>query len=151
MQAFKQLIKGKDDLRQDAVMQQFFALVNSLLDDDAAAARRNLRLRVYKVVAFSGEAGLLEWVDGTTSLNSYLAGSRGAHARYAQMGQLTHEEIQRMVFSTQTESRDRARWVAVYNEACARFPPVLRRFFTERYHSAALWCANLACPARPGC
>ena len=49
LQKHKQLVKGNDDLRQDAVMQQFFRLVNELLAADAAAARRQLRIATYKV------------------------------------------------------------------------------------------------------
>ena len=46
----KQLVKsGNDDLRQDAVMQQFFGLVNNVLHTSEAARKRQLRIRTYKV------------------------------------------------------------------------------------------------------
>lgn len=45
-----QLLKGKDDLRQDAVMQQLFTVVNRLLDKDDLTAHRALHIRTYKVV-----------------------------------------------------------------------------------------------------
>ena len=44
-----QLIKGRDDLRQDAVMQQVFCLVNKLLLKEPATAKRKLSIRTYKV------------------------------------------------------------------------------------------------------
>ena len=44
-----QLIKGRDDLRQDAVMQQVFCLVNKLLSKEPATAKRKLSIRTYKV------------------------------------------------------------------------------------------------------
>ena len=45
----KQLVKsGNDDLRQDAVMQQFFSLVNYLLQADAKTRKRHLKIRTYK-------------------------------------------------------------------------------------------------------
>ena len=57
---YKQLAKsGNDDLRQDAVMQQYFKLTNSLLKTTQSA--RKLRVRTYKVIPFTPEAGLLEW------------------------------------------------------------------------------------------
>ena len=40
---YRQLCKGGDDMRQDAVMQQLFTLVNVLLSGDLAAAKRGLR------------------------------------------------------------------------------------------------------------
>ena len=47
-----QLVKsGADDLRQDAVMQQFFALVNSFLAASAPTRQRSLRITIYKVQA----------------------------------------------------------------------------------------------------
>ena len=82
---YKQLAKsGNDDLRQDAVMQQYFKLTNSLLKTTQSA--RKLRVRTYKVIPFTPEAGLLEWVDDTMTLASYLVngegGVRSAHERY---------------------------------------------------------------------
>ncbi|CAF4280960.1 unnamed protein product, partial [Rotaria sordida] len=44
------LLKGKDDLRQDAVMQQLFTVVNRLLDKDDLTCHRSLNIRTYKVV-----------------------------------------------------------------------------------------------------
>ena len=45
----RQLVKsGNDDLRQDAVMQQFFALINAVLAESAAARARRLRIVTYK-------------------------------------------------------------------------------------------------------
>ena len=41
--------QGRDDLRQDAIMQQVFSLVNRLLSCDQAASRRQLHIRTYKV------------------------------------------------------------------------------------------------------
>ena len=42
--------QGKDDLRQDAVMQQVFSVVNNLLTKNAETRRRNLAVRTYKVL-----------------------------------------------------------------------------------------------------
>ena len=40
-------------MRQDAVMQQFFRLVNDLLGGCAATARRRLQMVTYKVCEYS--------------------------------------------------------------------------------------------------
>jgi phosphatidylinositol kinase/protein kinase (PI-3 family) len=73
LQRHKQLVKGgpkcNDDLRQDAVMQQFFALVNDLLAADAESARRRLHVPTFKVVAFKPKAGVMQWLDDTLSMH----------------------------------------------------------------------------------
>ncbi|XVF09293.1 hypothetical protein REPUB_Repub07fG0080200 [Reevesia pubescens] len=83
---YKQLAKsGNDDLRQDAVMEQFFGLVNTFLQNHRDTWKRRLVIRTYKVVPFTPSAGVIEWVDGTLPLGEYLIGSNrngGAHGRY---------------------------------------------------------------------
>lgn len=83
----RELVKTNDDLRQDAVMQQFFGLIHRLLSDDPSAAARGLGLRTYRVQPLSPCAGLLQWVDHTMPLMDYLVGgadkSGGAHGRCA--------------------------------------------------------------------
>ena len=66
------LIKGNDDLRQDAIMEQLFSLVNNLLMSNESTKRRKLSLRTYNVVPLTASAGLIEWVEGTTTLAAYL-------------------------------------------------------------------------------
>lgn len=67
--SYKELVKGgADDMRQDAVMQQVFGLLNSLLADAPATAARALSIRTYKIVPFSPAAGLLQWVENTKTL-----------------------------------------------------------------------------------
>ena len=68
------LLKGKDDLRQDAVMQQVFSTMNLFLEQDEQARRRKLNIRIYKVVPLSRRSGLLEWCEGTSPIGLYLTG-----------------------------------------------------------------------------
>ncbi|CAK7328913.1 unnamed protein product [Dovyalis caffra] len=105
-QKYRQLAKsGNDDLRQDAVMEQFFGLVNTFLQNNRDTWKRRLGVRTYKtvlvskmcallvvsavsavlsfvgleccceVVPFTPSAGVLEWVNGTLPLGEYLIGS----------------------------------------------------------------------------
>ena len=49
---FRQLVKsGNDDMRQDAVMQQFFMLVNNVLAAAEPTRKRSLHIVTYKVEA----------------------------------------------------------------------------------------------------
>lgn len=71
--------KGNDDLRQDAVMEQVFELVNNILRRDRETKRRDLTIRVYKVIPLDSQAGVLEFVGNTIPLANWL---KTAHARY---------------------------------------------------------------------
>ena len=61
-------MQGKDDSRQDAVMQQVFILVNQLLKTNRQT--RSLGIRTYKIVPLSQQSGVLEWCEGTIPLGN---------------------------------------------------------------------------------
>lgn len=44
------LVKGGEDLRQDQRIEQLFAVMNILLNNDAACAQRGLQIRTYQVI-----------------------------------------------------------------------------------------------------
>lgn len=77
-----QQFKGDDDLRQDAVMEQVFELVNVVLKRDRETKRRALSVRGYKVVPLGPQAGVLEFVGNTTSLQQWLS---RAHQKYVHL------------------------------------------------------------------
>ena len=92
---FKQLVKGEDDLRQDAIMQQVFGTVNDLLRHDVSSGIdsfskssglvRRLRLITYGVTPLSPTSGVLEWVDNTMCFGEFLSDRSkkvGAHSKY---------------------------------------------------------------------
>lgn len=54
-----QLLKGLDDMRQDAVMQQVFGVVNSLLANSKEIRKQHARVRTYKVVPLARVSVLL--------------------------------------------------------------------------------------------
>jgi ataxia telangiectasia mutated family protein len=62
---YKQLVKGKDDLRQDAVMEQIFSVVNDLLKQNKQTRTRKMKIRTYSVIPLTSRSGLLEWVSNT--------------------------------------------------------------------------------------
>jgi ataxia telangiectasia mutated family protein len=84
---FKQLVKGEDDLRQDAIMQQVFGTVNDLLKHESYSigTTRQLRLITYGITPLSPASGVLEWVDNTMCFGDFLMdkGKKvGAHSKY---------------------------------------------------------------------
>lgn len=70
--------EGGDDIRQDAVMEQVFALVNVVLRHDRETKRRKLHFRDYKVIPLAPQAGVLQFVENTTPLSQWLP---SAHRR----------------------------------------------------------------------
>lgn len=82
---YKQLVKGGDDLRQDAVMQQVFQNVNFTMRKDAETRKRDLSIRTYKITPLTSQAGVIEWVNNTIPFGTFLTdrgSSVGAHSRY---------------------------------------------------------------------
>ena len=97
---FKQLVKGEDDLRQDAIMEQVFGTVNDLLRHEGAGGNnaikqslgvsaipcssRHLRLITYGITPLTPSCGVLEWVNDTMCFGDYVEDKRGvgAHSRY---------------------------------------------------------------------
>lgn len=132
---YLQLAKsGNDDLRQDAVIQQFFGLVNTLLKQNMSTNSRNMRIRTYKVIPFSPEAGLLEWVDETILLSTYLIHARAcAHERYRPQD-MKHAQASEMMRNSTPDTLHKD-----YAEVCENFRPVMHNFFTEHYREPAEW------------
>ena len=132
---YKQLAKsGNDDLRQDAVIQQFFGLVNTLLKRNMSTNSRCMRIRTYKVIPFSPEAGLLEFVEDATLLAAYLVRDRsGAHERYRPLD-MKHRDIAALMRDAQPSELD-----ATYEMVCKHFKPVMHNFFLEHFSDPSNW------------
>ncbi|KAJ6875502.1 serine/threonine-protein kinase ATM [Populus alba x Populus x berolinensis] len=137
-QKYRQLAKsGNDDLRQDAVMEQFFGLVNTFLQNNRDTWKRRLGVRTYKVVPFTPSAGVLEWVNGTFPLGEYLIGSArngGAHGRYG-VGDWSFLKCRDHMSNASTE-KDKCK---AFREVCQNFRPVMHHFFLERFLQPADW------------
>lgn len=132
---YRQLAKsGNDDLRQDAVMEQFFGLVNTYLHNHRDTRKRKLGVRTYKVVPFTPSAGVLEWVNGTVPLGEYLIGSTrngGAHGRYG-FGDWTFLKCREHMTKEQNKRK-------AFKEVFQNFRPVMHYFFLERFLHPADW------------
>ncbi|XP_071112563.1 serine-protein kinase ATM-like [Haliotis cracherodii] len=133
----RQLVKGRDDLRQDAVMQQVFGMVNSLLKKNPETKKRCLRIRMYKVVPLSQRSGVLEWCEGTQPLGEYLVGSKGAHPKY-RPHDITALDCRKLLSGVRDPADVRNKLKA-YREVCQKFKPVFRHFFMENFSDPATW------------
>ncbi|KZT65045.1 hypothetical protein DAEQUDRAFT_677538 [Daedalea quercina L-15889] len=133
---YKQLYKGGDDLRQDAVMEQVFELVNIILCRDRETRRRDLAVRGYKVVPLASQAGVLEFVSDTTPLATWLI---RAHQRY-RPGDIRPYDAQEQLSTKQKKcDNDRGEMLALFLKLRQRFRPVMRHYFTERHKDPMAW------------
>ncbi|RDA91070.1 hypothetical protein CP533_3057 [Ophiocordyceps camponoti-saundersi (nom. inval.)] len=131
---YKQLVKGgNDDLRQDAIMEQVFAAVSSLLKLHRSTRQRNLGIRTYKVLPLTTKSGLIEFVPNTVPLNDFLM---PAHERYYPKD-LKGSQCRRELSEVQNQTAETR--VKVYRKVTERFHPVLRYFFMENFLDPDEW------------
>ncbi|ORX70587.1 hypothetical protein DL89DRAFT_314795 [Linderina pennispora] len=76
---YRFLCKPKDDLRKDARLMEFNAMINQLLQANSQTQKRNLRIRTYMVVPLNEECGLIQWVGPTTGIRQILMKLYKAH------------------------------------------------------------------------
>ncbi|XP_040282187.1 serine-protein kinase ATM [Bufo bufo] len=133
----RQLVKGRDDLRQDAVMQQVFQMCNTLLQRDSETRKRKLAIRRYKVVPLSQRSGVLEWCAGTVPIGEYLVNAEdGSHKRY-RPGDYSSLQCQKKMMDVQ-----RGRFEDKYQaflDLSEHFRPVFRYFCMEKFLDPAVW------------
>jgi ataxia telangiectasia mutated family protein len=134
---FKQLVKGgNDDLRQDAIMEQVFAAVSSVLKLHRSTRQRKLGIRTYKVLPLTSVSGLIEFVPNTIPLHDYLM---PAHERYHPKD-FKGSQCRKEISNVQTKSSE-AR-LATYKKVTDRFQPVMRYFFMENFTDPDDWFAK---------
>ncbi|XP_033952949.1 serine-protein kinase ATM [Pseudochaenichthys georgianus] len=133
----RQLVKGQDDLRQDAVMQQVFSMCSMLLQRNTDTRKRKLNIRRYKVVPFSQRSGVLEWCSGTVPIGQFLIdASKGAHKRFRPQD-ATNLACRRKMNEAQKLAFDEK--LQAFSEVCRSFRPVFRYFCMERFLDPAVW------------
>ncbi|KAJ6781431.1 hypothetical protein PWT90_08113 [Aphanocladium album] len=134
---YKQLVKGgHDDLRQDAIMEQVFAAVSSLLKHHRSAQQRNLGIRTYKVLPLTASSGLIEFVPNTIPLHEFLM---PAHERYYPKD-LKGSQCRKEIFNVQ--SRNIETRINTYRKVTDRFHPVMKYFFMEYFEDPDEWYAK---------
>lgn len=136
----KQCVKGMDDVRQDAVIQQLFRLLNELFVE---SREDTLRLRTFQVVPLSPCAGIMEWVLNTVTLGEMLTGNtspqEGAHHRYFPSPldwdhQTCRKHMQQAAMQGSADKLQQA-----FLELRKHFRPVMHLVFLERFPSPMDW------------
>mgnify|MGYP003685144865 CR=1 FL=1 len=138
---YKQLVKGRDDGRQDAALQEVFSLINALLHRDPETRRRALHLRTYRIVPLAPTAALLQWVDNSIPLMAYLTGTKGAHERY-RPGDLKTADARRMMqeaHNREVKQQKGLHRAQAFEQVMDQLRPVLHFFFLERWPQPSAW------------
>ncbi|XP_016073692.1 PREDICTED: serine-protein kinase ATM isoform X2 [Miniopterus natalensis] len=133
----RQLVKGRDDLRQDAVMQQVFQMCNTLLQRNTKTRKRKLTICTYKVVPLSQRSGVLEWCTGTVPIGEFLVNNEnGAHKRY-RPNDISAYQCQKKMLDVQKKSYEEK--YETFMLICQNFQPVFRYFCMEKFLDPAVW------------
>lgn len=136
-QTYTMLFKGgKDDLRQDAIMEQVFDQVNLFFSKNAETRSRNLSIRTYKVIPLGPTGGIIEFVKDTIPLMDYL---QPAHKRYRPQDWDASKarEVMRKYQTKTTGEKYKA-----YLEIEKHIHPVLHMFFMDFFYSPEEWFTN---------
>ncbi len=131
----RQLVKGgRDDLRQDAVMQQFFRICNAFLRESKSTASRNLSIQTYFALPFSPSSGLLEWIDNTDSLGKFITDGNIQYRRAA------HGVLRKLEEFNNTGNESIKVKKKMFDE-CIRTlgKPRMRKVFARRYPDPGTW------------
>ena len=127
----KMLLKGSsDDLRQDAIMEQVFEKVNTILRNDKETRKRDLKIRTYKVVPLGPQAGMIEFVANSIALSDIL---RPLHSEDS----ISFSEAREMMRGAQSlNNKER---LNVYLKIAKATPPVFRVFFYDTFPNIDEW------------
>lgn len=131
---YKQLVKGgHDDLRQDAIMEQVFSAVSSLLKLHRTTQQRSLGIRTYKVLPLTASSGLIEFVPNTIPLHEFLM---PAHERYYPRD-LKGSQCRKEIYNVQSRTVETR--MSTYRKVTDKFHPVMRYFFMENFVDPDDW------------
>ncbi|KAJ2120198.1 hypothetical protein IW147_005269 [Coemansia sp. RSA 720] len=125
------LCKPKDDLRKDARLMEFNAMINQLFGGDARARPRRLRICTYAVVPLNEECGLIEWVPNTVGVRHVLLRLYSAHGVSVSMAQA------KALLDAPGAEPERQ----FLDHVLPRFPSVLHEWFVRQFGSPCAWLA----------
>ncbi|KAJ7462055.1 hypothetical protein FB451DRAFT_1043857 [Mycena latifolia] len=135
-QIYMFLGKPKDDLRKDARLMDFNAIINKLLKANSESRRRQLHIRTYGVVTLNEECGFIQWVPNTIPLRPVLM--KGYDARRIKSWSAEINDVFRRI--KDASDKDAAELFRV--KILANFPPVFHDWFVETFPEPSAWLAS---------
>ncbi|XP_023529566.1 serine/threonine-protein kinase ATR [Cucurbita pepo subsp. pepo] len=128
------LCKPKDDLRKDARMMEFTAMINRLLSKYPESRRRKLYIRTFAVIPLTEDCGMVEWVPHTRGLRHILQDVYITCGKFDR--QKTNPQIKRIYDQCQGKiSEDEM----LKTKILPMFPPIFHRWFLNTFSEPAAW------------
>ncbi|KAK4847635.1 hypothetical protein QYF36_004185 [Acer negundo] len=128
------LCKPKDDLRKDARMMEFTAMINRLLSKYPESRRRKLYIRTFAVIPLTEDCGMVEWVPHTRGLRHILQDIYISCGKFDR--QKTNPQIKRTYDQCQGKM---AEDVMLKTKILPMFPPVFHKWFLTTFSEPAAW------------
>jgi len=126
------LCKPRDDLRKDARLMEFDAMINKLLQSSSESRRRRLYIRTYAVIILNEECGLIEWVPNTVAYRQILA------KHYAALGKpLYTQDLRTLLDEARAAPKNAA--TLFDTQILPRYPPVFHAWFLETFPEPSAW------------
>jgi len=132
------LCKPKDDLRKDARMMEFTAMINRLLSKYPESRRRKLYIRTFAVIPLTEDCGMVEWVPHTRGLRHILQDIYVTCGKFDR--QKTNPQIKRIYDQCQGKIQDDE---LLKNKILPMFPPVFHKWFLTTFSEPAAWLGLL--------
>ncbi|KAL6494861.1 hypothetical protein OROGR_031661 [Orobanche gracilis] len=128
------LCKPKDDLRKDARMMEFNAMINRLLSKSPESRRRKLYIRTFAVIPLTEDCGMVEWVPHTRGLRHILQDIYLSTGKFDR--QKTNPQIKRIYDQSQgTMPEDEM----LKTKILPMFPPAFHKWFLNTFSEPAMW------------
>ncbi|VDB97094.1 unnamed protein product [Peniophora sp. CBMAI 1063] len=125
--------KPKDDLRKDARLMDFNALINKLLKANSESRKRQLYIRTYAVVTLNEECGFIQWVPNTTPMRPVISGlltARGAPAYFPKIDN---------IYKRITPADDKTATDIYLKEVLPLYPTVFHEWYIETFPEPSTW------------
>ncbi|KAF9238832.1 hypothetical protein BU15DRAFT_88266 [Melanogaster broomeanus] len=135
-QTYMFLGKPKDDLRKDARLMDFNAIINKLLKANSESRRRQLHVRTYGVVTLNEECGFIQWVPNTIPIRPVLMKYYEARRIRSWSGELGD------VFKRIKDVTDKDAAELFVTKVLPVFPPVFHEWFVETFPEPSAWLAS---------
>ncbi|OMO80025.1 hypothetical protein CCACVL1_13210 [Corchorus capsularis] len=128
------LCKPKDDLRKDARMMEFTAMINRLLSKYPESRRRKLYIRTFAVIPLTEDCGMVEWVPHTRGLRHILQDIYITCGKFDR--QKTNPHIKRIYDQCQGKIPEDE---MLKDKILPMFPPVFHQWFLTTFSEPAAW------------
>ncbi|GME95949.1 unnamed protein product [Ambrosiozyma monospora] len=121
----------KDDLRKDAKVLEFIAVVNRLLAANSESERRKLSITTYAAIPLNETIGLIEWVDNSRTLRDIFLTYYSRQGNSVDFGKAREMLDQ----ATQSQTQQYVNFI----QLTKKYQPVLPTWFIDQFPNPAIW------------